>query len=596
MGSVDIQVVTGDITKETTDVVVNSSNESFSLKSGVSKAILDAAGPTVEAECQTLVAQAKQVMIMTRAGNLQCKKILHLVGQTKPQNIHAAVRDALQMCVKHSHTSVSFPAIGTGQGNVQARQVADAMLDAVVDVLNQNTSSSLKTIRIVIFQQPMLKEFYSSMQQKQTADPKDKAGLWQSLANFGSKLKSYVVGGSTDKLSKGDFVIEGQKVDPVCFHICGDSQAKVDSAKKQINDLTAQVHNSNCILDNAVLSFSKTDHQHIVDIQKTMGVSIKIENNDSQVVVTIEGLSKDVQKASNEMHKMLRKLKDENELKARAEMTATLVDWQYQQQGKNFQSFDSITNLKLEEGMERNQRVKVRVLGQDYMVTMPDGPATDTQGNTLQIKRIDKRQGILLSTFKSPLPDHWDPMPGNSTCLVVPIQPGTPEYKEVLTLFQATCNKSVLKMERIQNELLWRSLQIKKKDMEKRNGHQNNERRLFHGTCSTIIDVINKRGFNRSYAGKNAKYGSGTYFAVKASYSADDRFSKPDALGQKSMYVCRVLTGDFTVGRSGIIVPPDKSSNATEQYDSVVDNAAWPNMFVIFHDSHACPEYLITFK
>ena len=34
MGSVAIQVVTGDITKETTDVIVNSSNDSFSLKSG----------------------------------------------------------------------------------------------------------------------------------------------------------------------------------------------------------------------------------------------------------------------------------------------------------------------------------------------------------------------------------------------------------------------------------------------------------------------------------------------------------------------------------------------------------------------------------
>lgn len=34
MGSVAIQVVTGDITKETTDVIINSSNEDFSLKSG----------------------------------------------------------------------------------------------------------------------------------------------------------------------------------------------------------------------------------------------------------------------------------------------------------------------------------------------------------------------------------------------------------------------------------------------------------------------------------------------------------------------------------------------------------------------------------
>lgn len=34
MGSVTIQAVTGDITNETTDVIVNSSNEKFTLKKG----------------------------------------------------------------------------------------------------------------------------------------------------------------------------------------------------------------------------------------------------------------------------------------------------------------------------------------------------------------------------------------------------------------------------------------------------------------------------------------------------------------------------------------------------------------------------------
>lgn len=39
MGSVTIQAVTGDITKETTDVIVNSSNENFTLKRGYIKII-----------------------------------------------------------------------------------------------------------------------------------------------------------------------------------------------------------------------------------------------------------------------------------------------------------------------------------------------------------------------------------------------------------------------------------------------------------------------------------------------------------------------------------------------------------------------------
>lgn len=62
-----------------------------------------------------LGAQPNPGMIMTQPGNLKCKNILHLVGQTDPVKIKKVVKEALQMCVKNSHTSVAFPAIGTGE-------------------------------------------------------------------------------------------------------------------------------------------------------------------------------------------------------------------------------------------------------------------------------------------------------------------------------------------------------------------------------------------------------------------------------------------------------------------------------------------------
>lgn len=76
-----------------------------------------------------------------------------------------------------------------GQGNAQARLVADAMLDAVTDVLSQNTASSLTTVRIVIFQKPMLKDFHSSMQQREAADPDSKDKVGWSWGDIGSKIK-----------------------------------------------------------------------------------------------------------------------------------------------------------------------------------------------------------------------------------------------------------------------------------------------------------------------------------------------------------------------------------------------------------------------
>ncbi|XP_065328107.1 protein mono-ADP-ribosyltransferase PARP14-like [Pelmatolapia mariae] len=502
MGNVTIQVVTGDITKETTDIIVNSSNENFSLKSGVSKAILDAAGKAVEVECNHLGAKSNPGMIMTQPGNLKCKKILHVVGDSDPVKINKVVKDALQMCVKSSYTSVSFPAIGTGQGNVNARLVADAMLDAVIDMLSQNTSSPLTTIRIVIFQKAMLKDFHSSMEQREATDPnpKDKGqGTWGGIGI--GKVQGMFTDGNTEKPKKEkDCTSEVQKADATCFHICGATQADVDLAKK----LLFQEPETTTIEDEAIGKFCDADHQKIDDMEKTMGISIKIEN--TKVKLTIEGLSNDVLKANSEINMMLSR----------------------------------------------------------------------------------KREGI---------PEQWERMPAEATCQAFAVQAKTSEYDEILKHFQASCSGTVTKIERIQNPGLWKSLEIKKREMEVRNGHQNNERRLFHGTCDRAVPNINDRGFNRSYAGKNAAlYGNGTYFAVNASYSAIDQYSKPNQNGEKFIYVCRVLTGDFTLGKKGMIEPPAKGTASTDLYDSVVDNLTNPTMFVVFHDAQAYPEYLITFK
>ncbi|KAM4558451.1 poly(ADP-ribose) polymerase family member 14-related sequence 1 isoform 3-T3 [Odontesthes bonariensis] len=589
MGNVTVQVLTGDITKETTDVIVNSSNEKFTLKSGVSKAILEAAGQAVEQESRNLGAEPNPGMIMTKPGNLQCKKILHLVGQTDPVKVNKVVKDALQMCSNNSHTSVSFPAIGTGQGNAQAKLVSGSMLDAVIDVLSQNTSCTLTTIRIVIFQPQMLNDFYNSMHQRASTDQEDKAGFW---TNIGSKIKSLFVSESTEKKQEEEFTIVPAKVDPTCFHICGGTQANVDSAKKWITDLISNEQNRVVITDNAIFNLSTADRQHISDIQKNMAVNLWTEIKNESASIIIEGVSKDVLKANREIQDVLRKVRDEQELKKKLELAGTVADWQYKQNGLPYRSFDGMTNYLLEQALEKAQQdVKITVQGTDYTVDMQKRLATDRQGQILHIRRIDKLKG-------GDVPDTWDFMPPNTTCLAVIVQAGTPEYTEVQNLFKATCTtQTITKLERIQNPVMWKSLQIKKEELEVRNGHPNNERRLFHGTCESTVPIINERGFNRSYAGKNATcYGNGSYFAVNASYSAHNTYSKPNQNGDKFMYLCRVLTGDFAVGQANMIAPPTKGSNSNEIYDSVVDQMGKPNMFVIFHDTQAYPEYLITFK
>ena len=81
-------------------------------------------------------------------------------------------------------------------------------------------------------------------------------------------------------------------------------------------------------------------------------------------------------------------------------------------------------------------------------------------------------------------------------------------FTRVAPLYQPTSNmyNTIVKIQRIQNPMLYSQYIAKKKDMEKHNppGHQN-EWRLFHGTPPDVCPKINQQGFNRNFAGKNGK-------------------------------------------------------------------------------------------
>lgn len=84
------------------------------------------------------------------------------------------------------------------------------------------------------------------------------------------------------------------------------------------------------------------------------------------------------------------------------------------------------------------------------------------------------------------------------------------------------------------------------------------------------------------------------YFAVKSFYSFSDTYSPPNADGHKFIFVARVLTGDFTQGKHDMRAAPLRQGSDVQRYHSVVDNVKEPGLFVIFNDTQAYPQYLIT--
>ncbi|XP_056103819.1 protein mono-ADP-ribosyltransferase PARP14-like [Rhinichthys klamathensis goyatoka] len=588
LGRVTLEVSSGDITKEKTDAIVNSSNKTFSLKAGVSKAILDAAGLQVENECLQIVGSSnmQQTEIVTSAGLLPCGNIIHIIGRNGPSDIKDVVFSVLKLCESRQITSVAFPALGTGQGGAKPADVADAMVDAVVDFVKKKKPVHVKFVKFLIFQTNMLADFHQSMVRRSGEKVEEDKGLF-------TKIKDFFMGESSESPSNEEFVMVGEEIEPAVFQLCGETPEDLKEARDVINSLIVREHLTVPICDPAIAHFTKEDVETLNGMQREFTVSVQLEKKGQDSVVTLEGLTRDVHSAESRIRDMIRKVERNENQKREAFMISSVVKWQYQENGRSIINFDTLTNYDLEKAFQNRQpSVRIKINHDEYDADLDRKMATRGRMR-IELNRVDLQDAAAA---RSSLPSHWEDMKGNPVVLVK-LTSGSTEYKEVEKEFRRTRLRSnIIEIERVQNSTLWRNYMIKKEELEDKNKHKNNEQRLFHGTGPDKTDQINHHGFNRSYAGAHgAMYGNGTYFAVDPSYSAQG-YSSPDVNGHKRMYLARVLVGDFTQGKRGLPVPPAKSTNSADLYNSVTDNINNPTMFVIFNDVQAYPEYLITFQ
>ena len=251
------------------------------------------------------------------------------------------------------------------------------------------------------------------------------------------------------------------------------------------------------------------------------------------------------------------------------------------------------------------------------------------QGQALRPPLQYDSSALALAQHMMP-PGTWSTMNKNQTVAErVPLPPG-PEFDQVCQAFMKTLNSSikVVDVQRIQNRSLWNQYATKGWEYISREGPSSQARYervwLFHGTDEDTVKKIVQRGFNRSFAGKNATaYGKGVYFARDASCKAAHRtlpierspfatchatlssisrsadsssttYSTPNKQGVQHMFLCRVVTGEFCLGESNAAVPRERIGD--ELFDSTVDNVADPSIFVTYHDAQAYPEYLVRFR
>ena len=202
------------------------------------------------------------------------------------------------------------------------------------------------------------------------------------------------------------------------------------------------------------------------------------------------------------------------------------------------------------------------------------------------------------------IPDHWEEHEQSEVItLLKDVRRASQEWNDIEKRVHETLPRARIEsIQRVQNEWQWEKYSFFKERMSVKNHGKVNEKKLFHGTRDTQPEKIFKceQGFDFRLSSQGI-WGTGTYFAVNASYSDDYAYKSGS---RKQIILAQVLTGETfrSPGDRSLTQPPKKPRNmaitnfADELYDSVSGHTNRSDVFIVYDHEKSYPSYLITYS
>jgi O-acetyl-ADP-ribose deacetylase (regulator of RNase III) len=157
MNNTVLELLEGDITGQQVEAIVNAANEKLALGGGVAGAIRKNGGPSIQDECNRIGGTPVGTAVVTGAGKLPFKHIIHAVGPRwgdgdEDRKLSAAVRSAMALADRHGLKSIAMPAISAGNFGFPLERAARVTLTEIHRYLQGGTK--LQRVAVVLYDEP----------------------------------------------------------------------------------------------------------------------------------------------------------------------------------------------------------------------------------------------------------------------------------------------------------------------------------------------------------------------------------------------------------------------------------------------------------
>ncbi len=141
-----IRLVKGDITERAVDVIVNAANSYLKHGGGVAGAIVRKGGGIIQKESDKIGFVPVGSSVITGAGKLPCKAVIHAVGPKMGEGdedakLRSSVSSSLTLASERNFRSISMPAISSGIFGFPKDRCAEILVEEAKKYFMSNATS-----------------------------------------------------------------------------------------------------------------------------------------------------------------------------------------------------------------------------------------------------------------------------------------------------------------------------------------------------------------------------------------------------------------------------------------------------------------------